>query len=79
MRRLMRLGLAALLLVAALLVVGCGEEEGLDVAEGEPVELGELLYNVQLTRFSTRTIPRTRPTCAARRRHRPTRSTWRCS
>jgi hypothetical protein len=50
-RRLSRLGLAALLLVAALVVVGCGEEEGLDVAEGEPVELGELRYNVQLTRF----------------------------
>src|ERR687897_740023 len=51
MRRLSRLGLAALLLVAALLVAGCGEEEGLDVAEGEPVELGELRYNVQITRF----------------------------
>lgn len=53
MRRLSRLGLAALLLVAAaLLVAGCGEEEEeFDVVEGEPVELGELLYNVQITRF----------------------------
>jgi hypothetical protein len=51
MRRLPRLGLAALLLVAALLVAGCGEEEELDVVEGEPVELGELGYTVQLTRF----------------------------
>jgi hypothetical protein len=41
--------LAALALVAA----GCGEEEEeeLDVPEGEPLELGELSYNVQLTRF----------------------------
>jgi hypothetical protein len=30
---------------------GCGEEESLEVEEGEPVELGELSYNVQLTRF----------------------------
>jgi hypothetical protein len=51
MRRLPRLGLATLLLVAALLVAGCGEEEELDVVEGEPVELGELSYTVQLTRF----------------------------
>jgi hypothetical protein len=43
----------ALLLVAAAVAVlaGCGEEEETDVIEGEPVELGELLYNVQITRF----------------------------
>jgi len=40
-----------LVLVAGMLVAGCGEEEKLDVVEGEPVELGELLYNVQITRF----------------------------
>jgi hypothetical protein len=51
MRRLSILGLAALLLTAAPLAVACGEEEELDVIEGEPVELGDLLYNVQITRF----------------------------
>jgi hypothetical protein len=33
------------------LLAACGEEEELDVVEGEPVELGELSFNVQLTRF----------------------------
>jgi hypothetical protein len=46
-----RLGLAAVLLAAVTLVGACGEEEELGVVEGEPVELGELLYNVQITRF----------------------------
>jgi hypothetical protein len=48
----------ALLAFAALLSLsvagGCGEEEELEVKEGEPVELGELRYNVQLTRFLNR-------------------------
>jgi hypothetical protein len=43
------------LLAAALLTVGCGQDEELDVKEGEPVELGPLRYNVQLTRFLNRT------------------------
>lgn len=52
MRRLLRPGLAATVLVAvALPLAACGEEEELDVIEGEPVELGDLLYNVQITRF----------------------------
>ncbi len=45
----------AILLVLALALtvfaVGCGEEEELHVIEGEPLELGELRYNVQITRF----------------------------
>ena len=46
----------ALSLLAAILVAGalgaCGsEEEETQVAEGEPLELGGLSYNVQLTRF----------------------------
>ena len=52
MHRLSRLALVAALLAGALAVAGCGEdEEELDVIEGEPVELGELRYNVQITRF----------------------------
>ncbi len=35
----------------ALFAVGCGEEETSHVVEGEPLELGELHVNVQLTRF----------------------------
>jgi hypothetical protein len=51
-RRLTRLALAAALLAGAVAVAGCGEdEEELDVIEGEPVELGELRFNVQITRF----------------------------
>jgi hypothetical protein len=42
------LSLAAALLVAA----GCGEEEHKsEVPEGEPLELGDVEYNVQITRF----------------------------
>lgn len=41
--------LAALLAASAL--AACGEEEESEVAEGEPIEVGELAYNVQLTRF----------------------------
>ena len=40
--------------VAAALALGaaaCGEEEETTVVEGEPLELGELHFNVQLTRF----------------------------
>jgi hypothetical protein len=45
-------GLLALgLLAMAAGIAACGHEEELDVKEGEPVELGELLYSVQITRF----------------------------
>jgi hypothetical protein len=45
--------LAVVLSLAALMVVaGCGEDEDkTEVVEGEPLELGEVEYNVQLTRF----------------------------
>jgi hypothetical protein len=46
------LGLVALLVAVPL--AGCGEEEGeeaLESAEGEPLHLGELIYNVAITRF----------------------------
>jgi hypothetical protein len=49
-----RLKSIALLLVLAGMVAtisACGEEEELHVVEGEPLELGELSYNVQITRF----------------------------
>jgi hypothetical protein len=45
--------LAAALSLAAILVLGagCGEEHETEVVEGEPLELGEVEYNVQITRF----------------------------
>ena len=48
-----RLAAATLVLVLAfpLALAACGEEETHEVVEGEPLELGELSYNVQLTRF----------------------------
>jgi hypothetical protein len=59
--RLTRLALVAALLSGALAVAGCGEdEEELDVMEGEPVELGELRYNVQITRFLNPSDPEDR-------------------
>ena len=54
---LMRRRLAAAVAAACLLAAAtagmsaCGEEESEHVIEGEPLELGELSYNVQLTRF----------------------------
>jgi hypothetical protein len=39
------------LVVAGLLGAGCGGGDDLNVKEGEPVDLGDLNYNVQLTRF----------------------------
>jgi hypothetical protein len=49
-----RKGALVLVLAAALALVaatGCGEEETTHVVEGEPLELGELAINVQLTRL----------------------------
>jgi hypothetical protein len=44
--------LAALTAVLALgVVAGCGEEETSHVVEGEPIELGDLHFNVAITRF----------------------------
>ena len=48
-KRVLLLALAVLTVSA--LVAGCGEEETLHVVEGEPLELGEVRYNVQITRF----------------------------
>ena len=44
----------AVVLAAAVLASGCGNtdpESDLTVTEGQPVKLGDLLYNVQITRF----------------------------
>lgn len=46
------LGLVALLVAVPL--AGCGEKEGdeaFEAVEGEPLHLGELIYNVAITRF----------------------------
>jgi hypothetical protein len=50
--KLGRTGLfAALACALALGVAACGEEEHSEVVEGEPIELGELKFNISLTRF----------------------------
>jgi hypothetical protein len=54
--RVIRSPLAAIALLAALsalalTLAACGSEEETVVVEGQPAELGELAYNVQLTRF----------------------------
>jgi hypothetical protein len=49
--RAKRLPLILLALVALLALSACGSDEGLDVDEGVPVELGPLEYNVLYTRF----------------------------
>ena len=43
--------LALALAVIAAAVSACGEEAESEVVEGEPIELGDLEYNVQITRF----------------------------
>jgi hypothetical protein len=53
MRRALALPVIVLL-AAGLLASACGTGEERDVKEGEAVELGDLLYNVQLTRFLNR-------------------------
>ena len=40
-----------LALVAMPALAACGEEEETEVKEGEPLELGDVHYNVQITRF----------------------------
>jgi hypothetical protein len=45
------LATAAAILVLCVGAAGCGEEEETEVVEGEPVVLGDLHFNVQLTRF----------------------------
>jgi hypothetical protein len=53
MRRRPAFTVLALLAVLALAgsAAACGEEEETEVVEGEPIEVGELSYNVGLTRF----------------------------
>jgi hypothetical protein len=51
-RRLSTITLLAALAASLVAFGGCGaEEEEFHSVEGEPLELGELLYNVQITRF----------------------------
>ncbi len=62
------IGLLAVLALAVP-VAGCGDEEEGDEApeavEGEPLELGELIYNVSITRFLNPNITEDRPTSRA--------------
>ena len=54
MNRFGRTGALAAVLAVATLALGlaaCGEEHKTEVVEGEPIELGDLHLNVQLTRF----------------------------
>jgi hypothetical protein len=50
-----RIAAIAVSLLSALVLAGalsaCGEEEHGEVVEGEPIEINELEYNVQITRF----------------------------
>jgi hypothetical protein len=46
-----RLLALALIVAVGALLAGCGEEEELEVIEGEPLHLGDLSFNVQITRF----------------------------
>jgi hypothetical protein len=50
-RRLAQALLLALLVLCVGGVSACGSEEEGPAIEGEPLELGELIYNVQITRF----------------------------
>ena len=57
-RRLLILPLLVLALIGlAGVASGCGDEETTEAHEGEPLELGDLSYNIQITRelnrFST--------------------------
>lgn len=49
--RPVRFLLLAMSVLALLAFAGCGEEVELEVNEGEPLELGELEFDVQITRF----------------------------
>jgi hypothetical protein len=50
-RRLVAFACLVALAGLAATFAGCGSEEATEVVEGEPAELGELAYNIQLTRF----------------------------
>lgn len=50
-RKLLPIVALAAVPTAALALAACGEEEHTEVVEGQPLELGELRYNVAITRF----------------------------
>jgi len=57
-RRIVILPLLVLALVGlAVATSGCGEEETAEAKEGEPLELGELSYSIQITRELNRFSP----------------------
>jgi hypothetical protein len=61
LRALMRPGrtgaLAVALVLALVGTVGCGDELGKEAEEGVPIKLGDLEFNIQLTRFLNPTDP----------------------
>jgi hypothetical protein len=50
-RRILRLLPALAVLAIAAAFAACGSKEGTDVSEGEPVQLGDLQFNVEFSRF----------------------------
>jgi hypothetical protein len=50
-RRITTLAVLALTAAGTLGSAGCGIEHGTEAVEGQPLHLGELIYNVQITRF----------------------------
>ena len=57
-RRLLILPLLVLALIGfAAATSGCGEEETAEAKEGEPLELGDLAYSIQITRELNRFSP----------------------
>jgi hypothetical protein len=51
MLRPSRLAAVVVALALAATLAACGPEHGLEVVEGEPVEVGDLTYTVEMTRF----------------------------
>lgn len=67
----LRVAIAAVLTAALAFVAACGSEEELHVIEGEPLEVGEVSYNVQITRFLNPDDPEDQGYLAGQKRPEP--------